>query len=196
MPWKSPLIEDLSYVASSATVSLLICSPFITRPGIDILARSLPSSISRVEVWTKFNSRDWITGASELDGLLDFLEALPALTQVEIRTSDRLHAKLIVANERVGVVGSANLTRGGFGGNIEIARVVELPEMDELMDYIQSVRGLLSVASISDLRSFVSRCQNQAHEKEALLDLIRGALPVPPPGRRPIEVDPRNWTGG
>ena len=164
MPWKSPAIEDLSYVASSATESLLICSPFITRPGVDILTGALPNSISRVEVWTKFDSRDWITGASEPDGLLDFLEELPDSTQVEIRISDRLHAKLIVADERVGFVGSANLTRGGFSGNIEVARVVEPPEVDELMDYIRSVRGLLSVAGISDLRSFVSVCQNQAHD--------------------------------
>ena len=186
MPWKSPTTGDLSYVAGAATESLLICSPFITRPGIDILTRSLPNSISRVEVWTKFDSRDWITGATELDGLLDFLEALPRSTQVEIRISDRLHAKFILANRRVGVVGSANLTYGGFSGNIEVVRIVESPEIDELMDYISNVRGYLSVVSLDDLRAFVSRCQNQAHEKEALLDLIRGALPVPPPGRVPI----------
>ena len=184
MAWKTPTIEDLRYIAGEATESLHICSPFITRPGIDILATSLPDSIARVEVWTKFDFRDWMTGASEPDGLLDFIQTLPSSPQIDIRISDRLHAKFIVANEQVGIAGSANLTRGGFGGNIEIARISIPTEINDLMDYINIVRGELSSASLADLKEFVSQCQGRAHEKEALLDLIRGALPEPnTPGR-------------
>ena len=186
MPWKTPTSEDLSYIARSATESLHICSPFITRPGIDILAKALPDSVSRVEVWTKFDSRDWMTAASEPDGLLEFIETLPSSPQIDIRISDRLHAKFIVANEQVGIAGSANLTLGGFGGNIEIARLVSPLEIKELTDYIQVVRGELSVASLEQLREFVSQCQGLAPDKEALLDLIRGVLPEPVTGRSPI----------
>ena len=186
MPWKTPNIEDLSYIAQSATESLHICSPFITRPGIDILSKSLPHSISRVEIWTKFDSRDWITGASEPDSLLEFIETLTSSPKLDIRISDRLHAKFIMANEHVGIAGSANLTRGGFGGNIEITQLVGQSEINDLANYINTVRGELSIASLDDLRKFVSRCHDQAREKEALLDLIREALPEPGEVRRPI----------
>lgn len=188
MPWQTPNPNDLANIARSATESLHICSPFITRPGIDILAEALPSSLSRVEVWTKFDTRDWMTGASEPDSLLDFIETLPSAPQVELRVSERLHAKFIVANSQVGIAGSANLTRGGFGGNIEIIRLVSPTEMPELTDYIHSVREELSITTLARLREFVSWCQSQTYEKEALLDLMREALP--PPATGPISLRP------
>lgn len=183
MPWKTPDQEDLAHIARAATESLHICSPFITRTGIDILAGHLPNSLSRVEVWTKFDPRDWITGVSEPDGLLDFIEGLPAASQVDLRVSERLHAKFIVANAQVGIAGSANLTRGGFGGNIEIVRSINPSEISELTAYIDSVRGALGVASLAELREFVARCYGLTKEKEALLDLIREALPAPATGK-------------
>lgn len=190
MPWKTPDREDLAHIARAATESLHICSPFITRTGINILAEHLPNSLSRVEVWTKFDARDWITGASDPDGLLDFLEGLPAASQIDLRVSERLHAKFLVANGQVGVAGSANLTRGGFGGNIEIVRSISPAEISELTAYISSVRGELGVASLADLREFVSRCYDHTQEKEALLDLIREALPEPAPGTGKMPIRP------
>ena len=177
LTWKTPSMDDLTDVVRAATDSLHFCSPFITRPGIDALADALPEGIPRVEIWTKFDARDWITGASEPDGLLDFIESLPTSTDVHLRVSDRLHAKFVVANNEIGMAGSSNLTRGGFGGNIEIVRLVGPNDIQELLAYIQSVRYELLPADLEELREFVSICQSQAHEKEALLDLIRGAIP-------------------
>ncbi len=183
MPWKTPDASDLVDVTQNATDSLHICSPFITRPGIDMLAEALPSQVSRIEIWTKFDARDWMTGGSEPDGLLDFIEGLPSSSQVHLRISERLHAKFIVANNEIGIAGSSNLTRGGFGGNLEAVRLVGPDEIGDLLGYIQSVRYELSPASVQELRDFVSSCQSQAHEKEALLDLIRGTVP-------PQEIQP------
>ena len=179
MPWTTPSMNDLARVAQSATQSLHICSPFITRPGITTLEKSLPKSNSKVEIWTKFDFRDWITGASELDSLLEFIEGLPASSSIEMRISERLHAKFILANEQIGIAGSANLTQGGYAGNIEIVRLIGAAEATELKEYIDTVKPALAVANLTDLQEFVSTCQDKAREKEALLDLIRESVPEP-----------------
>ena len=175
MVWKFPNSADLSEIVSGAIDSLHICSPFITSSGIQMVTDALPSMPSNIEIWTKLDSRDWLTGASEPDSLLDFIDNLPGDIDVRMRKSEHLHAKFILANKTEAIVGSQNLTRGGYSRNIEIARIIRGTEVGEITHYVSIARSRLTYFSIEELREFVSQCQDQAKDKEALLDIIREA---------------------
>jgi hypothetical protein len=177
MVWKMPNTDDLSEVVSRAQTSLLVCSPFITASGVDALSQAVATTLQSVEIWTKFDARDWLTGASDPDALLEFLEGLPAVIQKRIRVSPRLHTKLILADESIALAGSANLTAGGLGRNIELIRTVSLPETAELVTYVTRTRPSLDPATFQNLRDFVTQCQRQTKDREALLDLIREVTP-------------------
>ena len=186
MVWKRPSETDLRQAVSRATESLLICSPFITRPGLRTVADSLQASVSRIEIWTRFSERDWLTGATDPDGLIEFVEDRQGSINFNLRISNLLHAKFIIADQASGLVGSSNLTYGGYARNIEIAKAAEGAEIGDLLGYINSTRPLLSKASVEDLREFVTRCNTRVADREALIDLVREVAPAPPPGRRPI----------
>jgi hypothetical protein len=82
-----------------------------------------------------------------------------------------------MADESLALAGSANLTEGGLGRNIELIRIVSLPETRELVTYVSQTRPRLEPATLRDLRDFVTQCQQQTKDREALLDLIRGVTP-------------------
>ncbi len=186
MLWKRPSQADLKEVVSKAAERLLICSPFITRPGLRVVADSLQAGVSKIEIWTRFNERDWLTGATDPDGLLEFVEDRPGGINFNLRISNLLHAKFIMADQTGALIASSNLTYGGYAQNIEIGKVIEGAEVRDLVSYINSTRPLLSEASIDNLREFVTRCNTRVADREALIDLVREVSPAPPPGRRPI----------
>lgn len=186
MVWKRPQVADFRDVIRAATSELMICSPFVTRHGLMVVQQELQPGVQRIEVWTRLNLRDWVTGASDADALLDFLDSLPGGVASELYCSDLLHAKFVIADGWRAMAGSANLTRGGLGENIEIGRLVVSPEIEELLTYVKDTRALLTPTTRGQLRDFVTRAQKLAPEREALIDLVRETA-APPPGRRPLE---------
>jgi len=185
MSWKNPDANDAATVIASTRSQLLICSPFISGYGLALVSRSLPQSAELVEVWTRIQLRDWVTGASEPDALLDFLDALPTRVHSQLYTSPHLHAKFLLADQDLAWAGSSNLTAGGFANNIEIGKVVQPPEITEILRYANDTRGLLSPTSRGDLRSFVTECQRRTEDREALLELVQDVAPAVP-GKQPL----------
>ena len=178
--WLSPTSNTLEEVISTSSGRLLLCSPYISRPGLNIVADALPSEVSRIEIWTKLDPHDWLTGASDYEGLLDFVQQTqPQVDNISLRESSTLHAKIIVSDGPRGLAGSANLTGGGFGGNLEVARLVSDTELDELRDFAESMRSSLSPVNFQQFDDFVAQCVAKIDSREALLDLIRKEmLPV------------------
>lgn len=163
MAWKSPSPADIGVVVSQATDSLHICSPFITVRGIGLVSDHLPKTLSNLEIWTRLDARDWLTGASEAGELLNFIEALDGTVQVTLKISPALHSKFIVARngrDSLAIVGSANLTGGGYGSNIEIVRLVSGNEVNEIAQYVDEVTGSLAPCSMETLRQFVASCES------------------------------------
>ncbi|OGO53025.1 MAG: hypothetical protein A2148_00840 [Chloroflexi bacterium RBG_16_68_14] len=186
MSWKVPDASDIATVVKAARERLLICSPFIKHYGIALVEDAIPATVRSVELWTRMDSRDWITGASDPDVVLEFLQRHAGKRQVRLYTSNVLHAKLLLADDVLAGVGSGNLTRGGWSDNIEIVRVVEPPEIVEVLGYAEETRRLLSPTSLAEYGAFVGQCLTMADQKEALLDLVREVAPVPPPGPAPL----------
>ena len=170
MVWKSPSAVDIGVVVSRATDSLHICSPFITGRGIGLVNDHLSNTLSYLEIWTKLDARDWLTGASDAGELLNFIDGLDDTISVTIKISRALHSKFIIARngeDSLAIVGSANLTGGGYGSNIEIIKLVSGNEVNEVTQYVGEVAGSLSHCSIENLREFVTACKSlEAVRKE------------------------------
>ena len=177
--WFRPDIESLERVIRSSAGSLVLCSPFIRRDVLEKIDAVIPDSVEQIEVWTKLSFRDWLVGASEPDGLLEFVARdwahdLP----VSVFHGERLHAKVIVSDGPEALAGSANLTRGGFVRNEELMRIVDGREVNQLKQVALGIRSELVQVSEPELRQFVTSCMNSVETQEALLDLIREELPV------------------
>lgn len=182
--WLLPDEMVLREVISASEGELLLCSPYISTPALSIVADTLPDTVVKIEFWTKLDARDWLTGASDFEGLIDFIHRVEGrVAQVAVRHSDRLHAKMMVSDGSKGMAGSANLTGGGYMRNIEIARVVSGSELDELHRVANEMRPKLSLIMQAELAKFVSECTAKVDSKEALLELIRGEVPSLAPSR-------------
>ena len=176
--WLSPDVETLREVISSSEGDLLLCSPYISTPALSIVVDTLPTTVNTIEFWTKLDPRDWITGASDPEGLLDFIHQIQGhVGHVSVRHASHLHAKMIVSDGLKAMAGSANLTAGGFMRNMEVSRLVTGGEIDQLHRIANELRPKLALITQDRLAEFVSGCTTKVESKEALLDLIRQELP-------------------
>ena len=181
--WLSPDVEVLREVISASEGDLLLCSPYVSTPALSIVADALPRAVSTIEFWTKLDPRDWITGASDPEGLLDFIHQVQGqVNHIALRHDRYLHAKMIVSDGRKAMAGSANLTVGGFRRNMEVARVVTGRELNQLREVANGLRPQLTLVMQDQLAEFVSNCTTKVESREALLDLIRQELPSFEPG--------------
>lgn len=177
--WLSPSTTHLKEVIAASKGHLLLCSPYISTPALNIVAEALPRRVDGLEFWTKLDARDWLTGASDPEGLLDFMNQVEQKTgAVSIRYSNHLHAKIILSDGTKAMAGSANLTAGGFMRNIEAARVVAGREVQQLRDVVQSMRPKLKAVSRNDFETFVKECTAAVASKEEILDAIRQKAPA------------------
>lgn len=165
---------------------MLVCSPFVTRDGLDLVQDSLHRGVRDIEVWTRLDVRDWLNGASDPAALRQFFQRTGRRASVRLWTSNALHAKFIIADRGRALAGSANLTWGGLTGNIEIVRRLPTREVQQLLNYVEETRGLLTPTSLAELDQFVARCRSREAEREALLELVESVVPPAPPGRQPL----------
>lgn len=185
--WAAPGVAHLEDVVRSAEGRLLLCSPYISTPALDIVAAALPPAVRTVEVWTRLEPRDWLTGVSDPEGLLDFMRQIEdRVGQVAVRHSERLHAKVIVSDGPRALAGSANLTMGGFVHNVEAVRIVTGDETPRLRALAEGMRQRLQAVSREQFEEFVAGCTARLDSQEALLDLIRTEMPPPRFGPPPL----------
>ena len=178
--WLSPTPDALEEVVATAEGHLILCSPYIKSRALNVVASALPSAVSSIEVWTKLSLRDWLTGASEPEELLDFLDQVEGSgrrVSASMRSADNLHAKVIISDGPKAMAGSANLTAGGFFHNVEVARLLEGSEIEDLRSLVNKIRPELRKVERDDFTDFVAKCLEQAKTQEALIDLILEEAP-------------------
>ena len=178
--WLSPTPEALEEVIGTAEGHLILCSPYIKSRALNVVANALPETVASIEVWTKLSLRDWLTGASEPEELLDFLDQVEGggrRVSTAMRSGENLHAKIIISDGPKAMAGSANLTAGGYFHNVEVARVVEGEETTELRAVVDKIRPDLRRVARDDFTKFVSTCLEQSRTQEALIDLILEEAP-------------------
>jgi len=119
-----PTWNHLRAVLSAAAQRALVCSPYITTSGINYLFDALPSRVG-LELLTRLSPSDWASGVSDPEALLTLLSLWQSEgNPTSLHVVQRLHAKVYSADDARVIVGSSNLSEGGFDHNIEL--VVEL----------------------------------------------------------------------
>lgn len=118
-----PKWSNLQDLLRAATRSVLLCSPYVSTEGIDRVFDFLPSAQPmELRVVTRLSPSDWANGISDPMSLAVLLELYAdASWPVELTILQRLHAKVYLVDGQRCLLGSANLSGGGFDSNFELA---------------------------------------------------------------------------
>jgi len=117
---KSPWTDTFLRLISTVESDLLLVSPFVKMQSTDqilsgLLRRGIEKQV-RVAVVTNLRPESALNGSMDLEALLQLSRDLP---RFELTHLPSLHAKVYVADSRMAVVTSANLTPSGITGNLE-----------------------------------------------------------------------------
>jgi len=115
-----PTWLHLQELVEAAEDNLIVCSPYFSNLGVGRLFDFLIGT-PRLYFWTKISPSDWALGIDdpvELITMLDIL--LEENHEVFLAANQRLHGKAYLADNHLALIGSANLTGGGFANNIEL----------------------------------------------------------------------------
>jgi len=156
-----PKWEDFRNIVRNANTSLIICCPYYTETGVDNIFDNLRDETS-LSFLTRLSPSDWVNGVSDPEALVILLELLEeAGRNVTLQIHQRLHAKVYIADRAIALIGSSNLSEGGFGRNIEM--MVKLLDTDAEQAWNVFDHQLQSKSrnlAISQLRSWVNAYSN------------------------------------
>ena len=152
---QSPWSKQFASLVEQAEGSLLLCAPYITKGPcariVDVVTKLGRSADMKVLILTDLSRQNMITGYTDPQALHDLTAALP---QSDVRFLPSLHAKVYVADNRLAIVTSGNLTDGAMFRNYEYG---------VWFDDEASVRAIRSDAeTYASLGSLVSRDQLSA----------------------------------
>ncbi len=100
-------------IVGAARNRLLTCSPFYSEEGLGRLFDAFPYPDGpQMTVVSRLSPSDWLSGVADPRAMLTLLETLG--DEHRLIVHQRLHAKAYLADSARGLVGSANLSSGGF----------------------------------------------------------------------------------
>ena len=112
--------EDFDRIVRSARERLLVCTAYYSEDGLGHLVDAFPSGPCLTFV-SRLSPSDWLNGVADPEALVILLDLLrDDGRESRFIVHQRLHAKAYLADGVRGLVGSANLSTGGFDTNFEI----------------------------------------------------------------------------
>ncbi|MCS7050863.1 MAG: phospholipase D family protein, partial [Thermomicrobium sp.] len=155
--------SSLSRLVARATGHVTLIAPFITHGALERLVAEADPSIL-LSVFTRWQLEEIVAGVSDLR----VLDTVRARTGSRLLLHPHLHAKVILIDDSVAVLGSSNITDGAMGfrdpPNIEIMAELR-PVPNRLFLFVRHLERT-SVPATDKLR-----CQ--------LEDAVRSAPPMP-----------------
>lgn len=117
---KSPWSKTFHQLVSGVDENLILVSPFIKRSKtaeilVELRRRRVENKV-RVVVLTDLRPESALTGSMDLEALVELGNSLPKFDLTHLPS---LHAKVYVADRRMAIITSGNLTDSGMSGNIE-----------------------------------------------------------------------------
>ena len=117
---KSPWSETFHQLVSGVDENLILVSPFIKRSKtaeilVELKRRRVENKV-RVVVLTDLRPESTLNGSTDLEALVELGNNLP---QVDLTHLPSLHAKVYVADRKMAIITSGNLTDSGLSRNIE-----------------------------------------------------------------------------
>jgi hypothetical protein len=187
---------------SGARHRLTVVTPFYSEEGVTHVLDHLGDT-AFVAVTTRLSPPDWLAGVADPEALADLLDLLPGRHSLGIIRN--LHAKAYVGDRDHALVGSANLSEGGFIRNIELMVRFRGSEAADALDVVERAcagsrpmdlpalqRWIAdSKPAIDDARTVTTEAAEQLAPAQEALDTVLGygrstrTLPDP----RQIELD-------
>lgn len=167
---RSPWADSLSRLVSQVDEYLLIVSPFVKRSASDRILtqldkRGLRESV-RVGLITDLRPESTLSGSMDLDALTKLGRSL---SRFELTHLPSVHAKVYVADCRMAIVTSGNLTEPGLSGNVEYGVAL----FNETL--VKQIRSDFEGYSSLGARISVEDVAKLAEEMKGLKDLFHRA---------------------
>ena len=149
---RSPWTETLERLVSLVDENLLIVSPFVKRSAIESVLKQLdPRRRASVTIGlvTDLRPESALAGSMDLEAIADIARSIPAF---ELTHLPSVHAKVYVADCRMAIVTSGNLTEPGLRGNVEYGvALAEERIVKEVRADFESYASLGAKVSTSDV---------------------------------------------
>ena len=160
-----PVWKDLEAVVQNAKGELIICSPFYSETGLDHVRDNLTGKVA-IQIYTRISPSDWANRISDPEALLQFLLKTSSKGHSTVLlVNQRLHAKAYVANRNKALVGSSNLSDGGFEQNIEMMAMLDGKAANDVASLIdRRIRPETKKVSIRQLRTWITRHKKTVEE--------------------------------
>ena len=179
--------NDLASVASIAEQSVLIAAPFIKYQEAAWLCERFRPGIS-VTTLTNINLEAISSSVLDVAALRCILEVSPLARLIALPT---LHAKVFVADDKVAIVTSGNLTRSALDHNIEYGILLRQTDLvktihDDMISFARlgSAVSTSTIGQIEPLEHELREARSKLDDKASpqarrkLTDLIRKSLPM------------------
>lgn len=160
--WYSPFTAE-----KGRTTRLRIISPFIRSSVVAQILRDYPGC--RIEVLTRFDLNDFASGVSEITALRSLLQA-----GAHVGGIADLHSKVFLFDDRLAVIGSANLTHKGFYSNQEFG--VEVSEPTVIASTVAYFNDLWTRAAMASLDG-LSRWELEIAVSAGTSPILTSSLP-------------------
>lgn len=145
---------------------IIICSPWISSEGVSLLQSCLghirADTVEVLRVWCRVSVEDHLQGRTDYTGLLQMLWAVKGQhrgVRIDLATAENLHAKVYCV-DRKSILGSANLTKGGFcGGNLEIVALGSASETARVKQLLKELEKRLRPIPLSRFEQFCQQVE-------------------------------------
>lgn len=180
---RSPWTQTLERLISLVDENLLIVSPFVKRSATERILKQLDQrgrrASVRIGLITDLRPESALGGSMDLDAIADIGRSVPGF---ELTHLPSVHAKVYVADCKMAIVTSGNLTEPGMRGNVEYGvALTEEGIVKEVRSDFESYASLGAKVSIDDVAALSA-------EMEDLRTLFRRAeRPIRDRARRAFE---------
>jgi phosphatidylserine/phosphatidylglycerophosphate/cardiolipin synthase-like enzyme len=145
-------------VIDQAQSTLMLCTPYLDRAGIGYLLDALRAAALR-QVAITIITHELSNPQSPNAQAVALLRHELAGTAVPVRcytvpiakTADpalRIHAKVLLADARVALIGSANITGAGLGKNLEVGVLINSDGVTQLVSLLDMLCATQLVTSV------------------------------------------------
>lgn len=157
-----PAEQSFIQIARSAYERLFIAAPFISNYGIEILSKY--THANQIMLLTSLEVGNIISSSLDIAALLKLWDKF----EVWFSSLGKLHAKVYIADDKVALITSANLTHGGLKENYEYGIILQDEEvvtaiLQDMSTYF-SLGNIFGRETLEDIQVNVEEIQSLHQE--------------------------------
>ncbi len=157
-----PAEQGVIQIAKRACEQLFIAVPFIGNYGVEVLIKYTPAS--QLMLLTSLEIGNIANSSLDVVALLKLWDKF----EVKLSTLEKLHAKVYIADEKIALITSANLTHGGLKENYEYGILLreEMVVSDILRDMSTyfNLGNIIEKETLEDIKAEIEEIQNLQSE--------------------------------